>query len=506
MGKALYRKYRPKSLRDVAGQEHITTTLSNAIKSGKISHAYLLTGPRGVGKTSIARILAHELNNIPYEDAAIHLDIVEIDAASNRRIDEVRDLRDKVHILPTSAKYKVYIIDEVHMLTREAFNALLKTLEEPPEHVIFVLATTEAHKLPETIVSRTQHFTFKPIELETIVGHLRTIAKAEKIAIDDAALTLVATHGNGSFRDSISLLDQARSIADKITAQDIEHMLGIAPQTALESLLETIEQGNAKDLFAQLTQLREQGLEAAKLATQLSQQIRAKIIADNAYLTPGINTLLYGLLDVSGSSQAERLLELVLLDYVLSRSPQPSTASVAAVVTTLQPQVDQPASHQHTPKEAPKQPAKTAATAKPTESKTAEPKPTEQKTTEEAPATPSTSANEAHEPFTTESWPVVLATIKKKYNTLYGILRMVEARVEGSTLTLNCSFAFHQKQINESRNRKIIGDVIKQQSGQDIEIVCVVVAKDAKPDEKASSEATLSNVSDIFGTAEVLES
>ncbi|MEN9380090.1 MAG: hypothetical protein RJB15_1786, partial [Pseudomonadota bacterium] len=169
MGQALYRKYRSRSLDEIVGQDHVTSTLKQAIKQGRISHAYLLTGPRGVGKTSIARILAHEINELPYEDDSTHIDIIEIDAASNRRIDEIRELRDKVNIAPTSAKYKVYIIDEVHMLTKEAFNALLKTLEEPPAHVVFILATTDAHKLPETIVSRTQRFSFKPVDKPRVI-------------------------------------------------------------------------------------------------------------------------------------------------------------------------------------------------------------------------------------------------------------------------------------------------------------------------------------------------
>src|SRR5271170_1230568 len=175
MAQVLYRKYRSKRFGEIVGQEHITTTLEHALKQGTISHAYLFNGPRGTGKTSIARILAHEINGLPYDDEA-HLDIIEIDAASNRRIDEIRELRERVNTAPAKAKYKVYIIDEVHMLTKEAFNALLKTLEEPPAHVIFILATTEAHKLPETIISRTQRFTFKPVESAKVAEHLKTIA------------------------------------------------------------------------------------------------------------------------------------------------------------------------------------------------------------------------------------------------------------------------------------------------------------------------------------------
>src|SRR5664279_4315105 len=172
MKRALYRTHRSRSLDEVIGQDHITKTLASALKKGQISHAYLFTGPRGTGKTSVARILAHAINEVPYDDDSFNIDIIEIDAASNRRIEDVRDLRDKVHIAPVSAPYKVYIIDEVHMLTGESFNALLKTLEEPPAHVIFILATTDLHKVPATIVSRTQRYAFRLIPHELLVSHL----------------------------------------------------------------------------------------------------------------------------------------------------------------------------------------------------------------------------------------------------------------------------------------------------------------------------------------------
>ena len=207
MGKSLYRSYRSRSFDEIIGQDHITTVLKNALKTDSISHAYLLSGPRGVGKTSTARILAHSVNELEYEGENLNLDIIEIDAASNRRIDEIRDIRDKVNILPVASKYKVYIIDEVHMLTKEAFNALLKTLEEPPAHVIFILATTESHKVPETILSRCVKLNFKPISNDMIFEHLKSISKKEKINISDKALELVSDHARGSFRDAISLLE-----------------------------------------------------------------------------------------------------------------------------------------------------------------------------------------------------------------------------------------------------------------------------------------------------------
>src|SRR5487761_1211642 len=237
MGQALYRKYRPHTLKDVAGQEHITKTLQKAIDSDRISHAYLFTGPRGVGKTSVARILAYQVNGLKYDEDANHMDVIEIDGASNGRVEEIRDLRERAYVSPTEAKYKVYIIDEVHMVTPQGFNALLKTLEEPPMHVIFILATTEAHKLPATIISRTQRFSFKPITEDDIVKRLSMVATKEKISIDDASLALIAEHSDGSLRDSLSILDHIRNLNQDINADLVRQTLGIAPTSAIDSFL-----------------------------------------------------------------------------------------------------------------------------------------------------------------------------------------------------------------------------------------------------------------------------
>lgn len=491
MGVALYRKYRSRSLDEVVGQEHITTTLKNAIKSGKLSHAYLLTGPRGVGKTSVARILAYEINGIDYNDGAAHMDIIEIDAASNRRIDEVRDLRDKVHVLPSQAKYKVYIIDEVHMLTREAFNALLKTLEEPPAHVIFILATTEAHKLPETIISRTQHFAFKPIDTPTLVGHLQEISKLEKLQIEEAALQLIADHGGGSFRDSISLLDQVRNSRDKVTRDDVLSLLGIAPAESLENLYGTVTSGDAKTLLAALQALREQGITASIVAKQLGDFLRQKLLAGEFTNM----TLLRALLEVPASSNPERLLEITLLEALPEgQIPRP---------------VAPPQKHTAPVDRAPTKAAPVAAAA-PTQK--SEPKQTTQqepkKDTENVrPETEHRQKPKGTSTFTLDDWPAVLTAVKKQYNTLYGILRMAEPSLSDETLTLTFRFAFHEKQLKESKNQKILSQIIEQMFSAPVTIACLVQAKTnaAKTAKPQKSEA-IETVSNIFGSAEVLES
>jgi DNA polymerase-3 subunit gamma/tau len=518
MGQALYRKYRSRSLKEIVGQEHITDTLTVAIRSGRISHAYLFTGPKGVGKTSIARILAHEINGLPYDDEQAHIDIIEIDAASNRRIDEIRELRDKIHVVPAMAKYKVYIIDEVHMLTREAFNALLKTLEEPPAHAIFILATTEVHKLPETIVSRTQRYVFRPIEHVKAVKHLRSIASKEKIAVTDEALELIVEHGNGSFRDSISLLDQLGNMGGEIDLAAVQRVLGIAPAAAVDALLTAIRSGEAASAtYGRLTGLFDQGYQPASVAKQLAAALRTKLVSGSASTTND-TALLRTLLEVPLSHDPEAFLEVALLGYSAAAAPQ-AAAPVQAVRQTAP--SEKPATK---PAERSQSHLEPAATEEPPKVKIVtpelvgqQPAPVKEAAQTDTPKAAARPASKGGAQLNPETWQEVLNLLKKQHNTLYGIVRMAQPDFsKPGELHLAFGFAFHQKRANEGKNRKIIGDAIVSVTGNGVEISCTYdsEAKVAQPvlvqaSEKAAPAADdghpLSTISNIFGGVEMVE-
>jgi DNA polymerase-3 subunit gamma/tau len=468
MKQALYRNWRPRSFKELIGQDHVTTTLERALKSGRVSHAYLFTGPRGVGKTSAARILAHAANNLPYDDESAHLDIIEIDAASNRRIDEIRDLREKVAIAPAAGKYKVYIIDEVHMLTREAFNALLKTLEEPPAHTIFILATTEAHKLPETIISRTQRFEFKPLAGAQMAKHLQKIAKAEKIDISPSALDLLAEFGGGSFRDSISFLDQLSAAGGAITEQDVRDVLGLPSGESISSLVGHVSSGDNSGIISSIQKLKEQGIDAAAVAAELAKQIRTMMV-EGGYQPRYVN-LLKQLIEVPASSRPYDYLEVSLLEAGSHITPAPKEPEVKdkpknipAIIEAKR--IDKPAKVQ---------------TGK----------------------------------FDMADWPRIVDGCREKAASLYTALRLAEPDFSDGKLLLRFQFPLHQKKLVLSANKALIEDLIESITGEVVHIDCVVDKEFFKSSEyrkvrpvpkEEVDDNPMSSISNIFGKAEVVE-
>lgn len=292
MYQALYRKYRPMIFRDVVGQSHITTTLKNEIKNRKIAHAYLFSGTRGTGKTTCARILAKGVNCPNAKDgdpcnecAFCHgvndgtlLDVIEIDGASNTGVDNIRDLRDEALYTPSMASYKVYIIDEVHMLSTGAFNALLKILEDPPSHVIFVLATTEAHKIAPTILSRCQRFDFRRLTQDDIVAHLSNIARKEGLSAKQEALYQIASLSDGAMRDAVSMLDQCAASGVEITLPHVLLVMGLCGENELLSLAEAIVQNNVSSALGQLSELYDQSASMSNVCSSLLELFRKLMI------------------------------------------------------------------------------------------------------------------------------------------------------------------------------------------------------------------------------------
>ena len=453
MSRALYRKYRSKSLADVVGQDHITDILTRALKADRVAHAYLFTGPRGVGKTSIARILAHEINQLPYDDDSNHLDIIEIDAASNNGVEDVRDLREKVQIAPVSARKKVYIIDEVHMLSKQAFNALLKTLEEPPEHIVFILATTDVEKLPATIISRTQRYGFRAITTEDAVKHLKHIAKEEKLKISDDALKLIAERGDGSFRDSISLLDQLASLAAEkngITAELIESSLGLAPTTIIDSLLESVEKHDVAAIAQVLTKTEADGISPIVLNDQLT-----KILRDLAPTKPQLLPLLDALLDVPKSTQPGIKLLSVLGSAAIEHKPR--SAALATPVLEVSATIEE-LSAQATKLE-PKMPKSAQAAA----------------------------------PYVGEfDWANLVSHTKTHYTALYSLLSKCDYALNGDELTIYAVNPFYKKKLDDAKYQPHLYESVKAVGGSTLVINTVPTRAPLKDSQAAA-------IADIMG-------
>lgn len=452
--KVLYRKYRPTQLEDVVGQEQITSVLSNSLKQGKIAHAYLFIGPRGTGKTSVARIFAHAVNGFDYQVEDSYLDIIEIDAASNTGVDNIRELREKAIIAPTKGKYKVYIIDEVHMLTKSASNALLKTLEEPPEHVIFIMATTDAYKVPITISSRTQVHTFKLATPEVMQAHLRKIADTENIKISDDALKIVVRRGGGSFRDSLSLLDQIASLSDnksEITAELLNQALGLPEEQAISGLLEAYATGNSSQIHQLLQDLLNSGLKPETIASELISSIVATP-------NPAILPLLAHLPDVQPPFPEAKLLLALLGNFDTPDTPKrpvstPQTHSAPATATPVmsaEPPEATPKSIAPSGPDSGVKPLETAPVAPESHSAPAN-------TPAEAPKTTAKTTGATSQNF---DWDGFINSVHQVNDAIYNQLCKVEHEYDGSTLHLYPDKKFTKSILDKPGNRQIMAQYL----------------------------------------------
>ena len=501
MSQALYRKYRSRSLDEVLGQDHVTNILRRALEQGKIAHAYLLTGPRGVGKTSVARILAHEINQLPYDEEASHLDIIEIDAASNNGVDDIRTLREKAQVAPVSAPKKIYIIDEVHMLSKPAFNALLKTLEEPPAHVVFILATTDADKLPATILSRVQQFFFRPIPADIMARQLMTIAEKEGFAIEAEAARLIAERSRGGFRDGISMLDQLSALADTgkpLSASDVAQYLGLSATETLENLLELYQQRDASGALNLLSELEQTGTDPVVLSRQLLSLLRARL-----HQQPALIQLIKQLIEVDRHPHPDLKLLTIFMDngeQPANTSPEPSPL-IASPKTTTKP----PATISKSPVEAPEPPAADTETpaAQPADSlpKTA-PKDrqtndsTDKVTTDAAPAGSQPAPDNPPDSTATDiDWDKIITLAKEQSFAIATLLQKCSWRRDGDTLTLYVGNAFTKKKLDNAKNRPLIATIVQQVAGTELDIE--TIGQKAPP-----KDAELAKIAELMGGGE----
>lgn len=527
--KAIYRKFRPRKFKDVLGQEHITTILKNQIINENIAHAYLFSGTRGTGKTSTARIFARAINcigeDIPCNECEICMgildeslmDIIEIDAASNNSVDDIRELRENSKYPPSTCKYKVYIIDEVHMLSKGAFNALLKVLEEPPEHLIFILATTEPEKLPPTIISRCQRYDFKRVSVENIVKNMEDIAKEVGVEIETKALELIARNSDGAMRDALSILDQCLSFSqDKITYDYVISILGIVNNDLMFSMVEDIIEGNTDDVLTSLDEVIQEGIDIKQLINDMILHFRNLMVAktsenvensidgteeligklkdqsrglDLAKIITFLNILSETETKAKWSTQPRIILEVDLIKMI----KLPKELDILSLVDRIDKLEDQIKSGNikvSRPSQAQENSGQKQARAP------------EKKQVKEEPVVRSIEANENVNFETVRSeWTNVLQTIKTKKIALHALISEGNPlSFKNSILTIGFKdgFGFHRDALDKQENKESIEGIIETALNTKIELKLVMEGSPVI-DEEQEKKDLVQDVIDIFG-------
>jgi DNA polymerase III subunit gamma/tau len=519
MSQSLYRKWRPLHWDQVIGQEHVVQTLRNAVTGDRVAHAYLFAGPRGTGKTTTARILAKAVNCLD-EDLAKRpcnqcehckavnqgrfLDLIEIDAASNTSVDDVRDLRDRINFSPNSGRYKVYIIDEVHMLSTAAFNALLKTLEEPPPHAIFILATTEVHKIPATVLSRCQRHEFRRIPVKEIVDNLKQLADEEQFSVEPEALSLVARQATGSMRDAISLLDQLASAGDNITLQLAQDVLGTATSQAVIEVIEAMLKRQSAQGLEAIHRSLDSGSDPRQFARQIVDYLRSLLLvamgnAAQVEATAEVRS------QMARHAQALTVAELLRVILAFNQAAtetrsswQPALPLEIAFIEAIA--VD------NSPKEnrsTPLTPAAPSTSANPPASK-----PTSQ-AGQVKETRPAASAGEEMTPEDAityqrldKSWNLVLAQLKNQNQSLNALVNSVKSRsLKGNTLTLGMSGEVLKMRLEDPANIALLENVLKQVMGREIfvQVVLTSATKSTPPSEVDNDGMVASALRDLGG-------
>jgi len=520
---ALYRKWRPRTFDEVVGQEHVVRTLRNALTSGRIHHAYLFAGPRGTGKTTTARLLAKAVNCLapadqrPCNECAICravnegrlLDLIEIDAASNTGVDDVRELRERVGFRPNEARYKVYVIDEVHMLSTSAFNALLKTLEEPPPHVIFVLATTESHKIPATVLSRCQRFDFRRVPISDIVARLKWLTEQEHIQADQEALTIIAHQATGSMRDAESLLDQLASYDEKgITGADVRAALGTGASETVIRVADALAKSDVAQGLGAINTAVDEGADPRQFARQMVEHLRALLLlrlksgVALAYvpedLRPQLEEQAAAFLP-RALARAVRLFNQAATEAKGGWQPQ-LPLEMAFIEATLPAEPADPTPHKQLAPTSPRTPpslrhsASSRAPSKPTPARSAPPASSQSPKTVQEPASTYDHLAPGDGSLTPEilrsRWQEFLNALRPRNLSLEALVRSCEpVAVEGDVVVLEFTHNFHRSKVEEEHNKRIIEDVLSSLVGQHYRVRCVLAHREraAKPPRRPAS-------------------